>query len=252
MLKRLAFAVVLVSLPFTAFAQGAAPSTAVCDGSEINRAEHARDVGRILAYATAAADVAAIATIPRNPEGAKSAGAHFTFVAATLPVALAGYVIAMRAAPGESFWENVVARMKIGETRAADVQLCLHRPDVSSSSITEQRWTYVTARPSGLDRALRTLRLTFRDSVLANVERTEVNHYADASMITHGLDLRPGPRHGYCSPPVPVVADPFPTPIDTTAAAAAMARAQADADAAAKNAQLQAAYAACMASDSAQ
>jgi hypothetical protein len=88
--------------------------------------------------------------------------------------------------------------------------------------------------------------------VLANVERTEVNHVADARHGSASIDGRPDRHHGYCTPPVPVVADAFPTPIDTTAAAAAMARGQADADAAMKNAQLQAAYAVCMASDSAQ
>jgi hypothetical protein len=253
MLQHLASALVLVSLPTAAYAQTSAPSAAVCDGSAISHAERAYHVGRTLAVATAAADVVALLTIPRNPEGARTAGRHFGFVAATLPVALTGYVIAGRAAPGETFWENVMARMKVGETRAADVRLCLHRPDALSSNARAERWTYVTARPSGLGGgALRTLRLTFRDSVLADVERTEVNHYADARRHDDASpDVRPDRHRGYCAPPIPVVADPFPTPTDTTFAAAAMARAQADADAASKNAQLQAAYAMCMASDSA-
>lgn len=253
MLKRLALAVLLTSLPTIARAQSAAPSAAVCDGSEITRAERSYHVGRGLFFGTAVADVVALLTIPRNPDGVTKARSHFGFVAATSPIALAGLVVARRSTPGESFWESVISRMKVGETRAADVRLCLHRPDASSSSTTEERWTYVTARPTGIfSDTYRTVRLTFRDSVLANVERTEVNHVADGRHGSSGIGGWPDRHHGYCTPPVPVVADAFPTPIDTTAAAAAMARAQADADAAMKNAQLQAAYAVCMASDSAQ
>jgi len=253
MLKRLGLAVVFVSLPTVARAQGAAPSAAVCDGSEISRAERGYHVGRSLAIGTAAADVVAILTIPRTPDGARKAGSHFGFIAATSPIAIAGLVVAMRATPGEPFWERVISRMKVGETKAADVRLCLHRPDASSSSTTEERWTYVTARPSGVfGDTYRTVRLTFRDSVLANVERTEVKHSADGRYGSGGIGGWPDRHHGYCAPPIPVVADAFPTPIDTSAGAAAMARAQADADAASKNAQAQAAYAACMASDSAQ
>ena len=108
------------------------------------------------------------------------------------------------------------------------------------------------ASSSGARRgSLRTVRLVFRDSVLADVQRTEVTRYAAAG-ARHGVETRDADRHhGFCAPPIPAVADPFPTPIDTSAAAAAMARAQADADAAAKNAAAFAAYAACMASDSA-
>ena len=188
MLKRLGLAVVFVSLPTVARAQGAAPSAAVCDGSEISRAERGYHVGRSLAIGTAAADVVAILTIPRTPDGARKAGSHFGFIAATSPIAIASLVVAMRATPGEPFWERVISRMKVGETKAADVRLCLHRPDASSSSTTEERWTYVTARPSGVfGDTYRTVRLTFRDSVLANVERTEVKHSADGRHGSGGI-----------------------------------------------------------------
>ena len=245
MLTRLALAALLVPFPALTLAQ----SASVCDGSEIRRAERTRDLGATLMFGAAAADLAAILTIPHSPDGAKVASNHFVVIAATSPVLLGGFFIARQATPGESFWERVISRMKVGETRSADVRLCLHRPDISMSNTKEERWTYVTARPSGLDGTLRTVRLTFRDSVLADIERTEVNHVAEAKHDTGAPFFR---RRGYCAPPIPIVADPFPTPTDTTAAAAAMARAQADADAASKNAQNQAAYATCMASDTAQ
>jgi hypothetical protein len=253
MLMRRGVALVLVLLPTLARAQDAPASAAVCDGSEVSRAERARGVGSALFYGAVVADLAAVLTIPRTPEGAKVAGAHFSVIAATSPVLVTGFVLARRSSPGESFWERIIPRLKVGETRAADVRLCLHRPDASSSSTTGERWTYVTARPSALGAGgtLRTVRLTFHDGLLADVERTEVRQYADGRRSDGSIDTTLERHRGFCAPPIPVVADPVPAPIDTSAAAAAMARAQADADAATKNAQAQAAYAACMASDSA-
>jgi hypothetical protein len=248
MIARLVLTAVLVFVPTLTLAQAAEP---VCDGSQIRRAERTRGVGSALLYGTLAADLASVLTIPRNPDGARKAPSHFGFVAATSPVALAGFLIARRSSPGEKFWQGVVQRLTVGRTSTADVRLCLHRPDAASSSTTGQRWTYVTARPSTLGGSLRTLRLTFRDSILADVERTEVRHYADAGVSHDATDAWPAKRRGFCAPPIPAVPDAFPTATDTTAAAAAMARAQADAEAASKNAAAFAAYASCMASDSA-
>jgi hypothetical protein len=122
---------------------------------------------------------------------------------------------------------------------------------VWSSSISGERWTYVIARPSGLGGSLRSLHLTFRDSVLTDVQRTEVQRYAYAGKRRDSTDGPLDRHHGFCVPPTTVIPDPFPTPTDTTFAAAAMARAKADADAAMKNASASAEYAACLASDSA-
>lgn len=248
MLARLALAALLVPLPTLTLAQ----SSSVCDGSEIRRAERTRVLGATLMFGALAADLTAVLTIPRTPDGAKVASNHFVVIAATSPLLLGGFFIARQATPGESFWERVISRMKVGETRSADVRLCLHRPDVSISSTKEERWTYVTARPFSTSGNFRMVRLTFRDSVLADIERTEVNDVASSHRDGDTLGILPARRHGFCSPPIPAIADPFPTPSDTTAAAAAMARAQADAEAASKNAQNQAAYATCMASDTAQ
>ena len=252
MLKRLALAAIFATLPTLALAQGAT-SGAVCDGSEIRHAEQMRTVGHTLFGATALADLVAVLTIPHNPGGAKVAGSHFRVIGMTAPVALAGLVIAGRAAPGDGFWDRVISRMKVGETKSADVRLCLLRPVVKTSNGVEERWTYVMARPVGLVVApsLHSLSLTFRDSVLSEVLTTEVNRPAMAEARVEPTGLRLDRHHGFCAPPIPAVADAFPTPTDTSASAAAMARAQADADAAMKNSAAAAAYAACMASDSA-
>ena len=254
MLKHLALAAMLASspsVPTIARAQGTAPNAAVCDGSEMRHYDRARQIASALYLGAAAADLVAIVTIPRNPDGAGVASSHFAFVAATTPIALGGFVIARNAYPGDKFWQRVVASLKVGETRAADVQLCLHRPNVSSTSTTGQRWTYLITRPTAFSTTVGTLRLTFRDSVLADVERTEVRDYA-AGKRRGSTDQPLDRHHGFCMPPMTVVADAFPTPTDTGFAAAAMARAKADADAAMKNAEASAAYAACIASDSAQ
>jgi hypothetical protein len=249
--KRL-LAAVLACLPTLAFAQGAAPNGPLCDGSEIRHAVQRRHAGQALVEATAVADLVAMLTIPRNPGGAEKARSHFAVVAATAPVALAGLFIAGRASPGEAFWERILARLKVGETTSSDVRLCLQRPEVKTSSGTEERWTYVTTRPSGLlASSMRSVQLTFRDSVLSAVLTKEVAHSAIAAARIDSADHLLDRHHGFCAPPIPAVADAFPTPADTTAAAAAMARAQADAEAASKTAAAFAAYASCMASDSA-
>lgn len=253
MLKRLSVVAVLALLPTLAFAQGSLPDGALCDGSAMRHVAQQRTVGHALFGAGALAGLTSVLTIPRNPAGATKAGSHFRVLAVTAPVALTGLLIAGHASPGDGFWENVVAHLKVGETRSADVRSCLQRPQVKTSNGREERWTYVSFRPSVLDAPRsHSLRLTFRDSVLTEVLTKEVD---PSGMSGAHLDSR-GPRldrhRGFCAPPIPVVADAFPTPTDTTAAAAAIARAQADADAAMKNAAAAAAYAACMASDSAQ
>ena len=250
MLTRLALAAALASLPLPALAQGA-PSANVCDGSDVRRAERLRNVGGTLFLGTAAFDLAALLTVPRNPEGVTTARSRFRLVAATAPVALAGIVIADRAQPGTRFWERIIPRLKVGETRTADVSLCLHRPEIATTRGDEERWTYVVERPSGLRGRLRTVRLTFRDGVLTDVQREDVSRYALARAQHGSAGGLPERRRGICVPAPAAIADPFPTPTDTTAAAAAMARARADADAAIKNAENAAAFAACMASDSA-
>lgn len=249
--RRLSLVAALLSLPTIALAQSSAPDAALCDGSEIRHAAQLRTVGHSLFAATALADLAAVLTIPRNPDGAKQAGSHFRVIAITAPVALTGLFIAGRASPGDGFWENVVARLKVGETKSADVRSCLQRPQVKTSNGSEERWTYLTSRPSVLDAGrVHSLRLTFRDSVLTEVLTKEVERPAMSDALLGSTGRRRDGHRGFCAPPIPVVADAFPVPSDTSAAAAAMARAQADADAASKNAAAAAAYATCMASDS--
>jgi len=251
MLKRLVLAAVLAFLPTLGLAQATAPNASVCDGSEVRHTRQLRATGHALFSATALVDLAAVLTIPRNPGGAEKASSHFRVVAVTAPVALAGLFIAGRASPGEGFWQDVVARLKVGETKSADVRLCLQRPQVKTSNGSEERWTYVMTRPAVLDAPrYRSLRLTFRDSLLTEVLTKEVSASAKTR---HPDSIGQGPdrHHGFCAPPVTAIPDPFPTPTDTTFAAAAMARAQADAEAASKNAAAFAAYAACMASDTA-
>jgi hypothetical protein len=251
MSKCLSRVALLIFVPTFALAQGPLPNAAVCDGSAIRHAQDMRTVGHTLFGATALVDLVAVLTIPHNPDGATKAGSHFRVIGLTAPVALAGLFIAGRASPSESFWENVVSRLDVGKTTSAEVRSCLQRPQVKTSNGSEERWTYVMYRPSVFEAArVHSLRLTFRDSVLAEVLTKEVEHTAMAGARLDSSGVQFDRHRGYCMPPIPVVADPFPTPADTSAGAAAMARAQADADAAMKNAAAAASYAACMASDS--
>src|SRR5690348_16940671 len=168
MFTRLVLVAVLTALPAPALAQGAAPNAPLCDGSAVRRAGQLRTVGHSLFAATALADLVAVLTIPHNPDGAVQAGSHFRVIALTAPVALAGAVIAGRASPGESFWQGITSRLKVGETRSADVWSCLRRPVVKTSNGSEERWTYVMDHPSVFAGSrVHSLHLTFRDSVLA-------------------------------------------------------------------------------------
>jgi hypothetical protein len=77
-----------------------------------------------------------IASLPRPARGCKARGSQ-RFVAPSLHSLRLTFP---RAAPGDRFWDRVVARMKVGETKSADVRLCLQRPVVKTSNGVEERW----------------------------------------------------------------------------------------------------------------
>jgi hypothetical protein len=116
-----------------------------------------------------------------------------TFAAASLPVLLVGLHLHESSYPDELFWQRTLARMKVSETTREEVRACLHAPSATSSSGAEETWTYFTTRPGAWrsGRSVRTVSLTFKDGVLAEVRRSEVN-------------LRPGDAWPVTEP-VPVV-----------------------------------------------
>lgn len=154
----------------------------ICDGSEMRRLERRRRFGGVLGLSTIGGALLALAVSPRstNPEGVPRAieKGHRAMIllAATLPIAVVGYHIYASSYPGEAFWQRTLARMKIGETRSGDVRTCLHAPAATSTSGTEEKWTYFTTRPDAWQSrgSLGTVSFTFKEGVLTEVRRSEV------------------------------------------------------------------------------
>ena len=178
----------LSSLATALPAQSVAPSitrevSLICDGSEMRRLERRRQTGARLAVGTLLANAAvfALSMGSPNPESAPRAvenGRHaMTFAFLTLPVVVAGAYMHATAYPNNTFWTRALARTKIGETTSADVRACLAEPGATSSAGGEETWTYFTRRPDGwLSRgSAGTVSLRFRNGVLAEVRRSEVN-----------------------------------------------------------------------------
>jgi hypothetical protein len=159
----------------------AARRAPVCDGSTIRSAKHRAYVG--LAMMGASLPVSLIGMYktvhsPSHPEGPVATG-----VAIGAALAIGGYLVASTSVPRESFWEGAVARMKTGETRSADVRACLDRPSARVRSDSLDEWTYITSQ----GRWIKSVKLTFRDSILVGVKRAEVA----AALVDHRSDATP-------------------------------------------------------------
>jgi hypothetical protein len=145
-----------------------ARQAAVCDGSAIRGARHQAYFG--LAMMGASLPVSLVGMYktvhsPTHPEGPVATG-----VAMGAALAIGGYFVAATSRPGESFWDGVIARMKTGQTRSADVRTCLDRPSARVQSDSLDEWTYITSQ----GRWIKSVKLTFRDSVLVGIKRAEV------------------------------------------------------------------------------
>jgi len=155
-----------------------ASHTAICDGSEIRSARHRAVAGvAIMATSLPVALVGMYRTAHSSdhPQGPVAIG-----VSAGAALAIAGFVVAASGRPDESFWQDAIDRMTPGETSSDDVRSCLERPIAMATTDSSEEWTYLTSRGglSGRGR-LKTVRLTFRDSVLVGIRRAEI----DASVV---------------------------------------------------------------------
>ena len=150
----------------------------ICDGSAIRSAKHRAYLG--LAMMGASIPVSLIGMYKtvhstNHPEGPVATG-----LAAGTALVTTGFIVAGTANPRESFWEGMIARMKTGETRSADVRTCLDRPAARTSTDSLEEWTYITSHGS----RIKSVSLTFRDSVLVGIKRAEVT----AALAEHSTD----------------------------------------------------------------
>src|SRR5262249_34845118 len=88
---------------------------------------------------------------------------------------IVGYLLRTNAKPSDDFWRATLAQMKLRETKSAEVRDCLLTPSATSSSGAEEIWTYYT-QSVGLWRiggSTRSVIITFKNGVLANIRRSE-------------------------------------------------------------------------------
>jgi hypothetical protein len=76
--------------------------------------------------------------------------------------------------------------MRTGETRIEDVRECLREPSAVSSAGSEEKLTYFTSRPLTLSSGgtFRAVSLTFQDSVLVEVRRSQIKLPAQPDVST--------------------------------------------------------------------
>ena len=160
--------------PRSNMASRLSPSSApICDGSVVRSARQRGFLG--LAVMGAALPVSLIGMYktvhsPSHPQGPVATG-----IAAGAGLAIAGFALVASAHPRESFWESAIASMKTGVTRSDDVRACFDRPVAQTSTDSLDEWTYITSRFT----RVKAVKLTFRDSVLVGIKRTEI----DASLV---------------------------------------------------------------------
>ena len=165
----------------------------ICDGSEIRGAKHRATFGVVLMGASLPVSLTGMYMTKNSrghPEGPVATG-----IAVGAGLAVLGYAVVASAVPRESFWQRAIGRMRPGETTTEDVRECLSTPVAQTASDTLEEWTYLTSRFS---RRVKSVSLTFRDSVLVGVRRAEV----DAALLDHTDD------HATSPVVIPVVVPP--------------------------------------------
>ena len=166
----------------------------ICDGSELRGARHRAAFG--VGLMAASLPVALIgmyrtAHASDHPEGPVAIG-----VGAGASLAILGFVVAASSQPNASFWESAIGRMRPGDTSTEDVRSCLAQPVAQATTDSTEEWTYLTSRNLTGRGRVKLVRLTFRDSVLVGIRRTEM----DAALF-HG-------EHGALVPAAALIPDP--------------------------------------------
>jgi outer membrane protein assembly factor BamE (lipoprotein component of BamABCDE complex) len=149
-------------------------SAPLCDGSEMAAVRSRRTLGKGLIIGGLGAIVVGPALVTSlsgysSAVGLMSVGA----IAATV-----GAYLHFNTNPSDTFWQNTMSQIKVGETRTEDVRQCLGSPTASTSSGAEETWTYATAKTGflGVGGSARTVAITFKDSVVSKLNKTAVSY----------------------------------------------------------------------------
>jgi hypothetical protein len=169
----------------------------ICDGSRLRNARRQAILGGIVMAASL--PVALYGGYQTNHDPNHPMGPVARAMGISVGMVITGFVIAGTSWPHESFYEDMVGRMRTGRTTSSDVHACLLRPDARISSDSLDEWTYVTSRGT----YLKSVKLTFRDSVLVGIKRAE----ALASLV------EPSQAPAVTEIAVPVVPPVIPPPV---------------------------------------
>lgn len=140
----------------------------ICDGSEMQSVENRRSMGKVLFVGGLGAMLVAPATVGSSYSTATSL-LSIGAIASSLGAYMHYY-----SHPSEEFWQSTVSKLKVGETKSAQVEECLRKPSATSIAGSEATWTYYVASPGllGLGGSSQSLDLTFQNGILASVRRT--------------------------------------------------------------------------------
>lgn len=139
------------------------PASLACDPSRIHDAEAASrrgnlflTVGAILAIGGGFID--ATSMTPRLIGGG---------------LAIYGGYLKVNKADKSAAWDQSIQELKVGTSTAADIRACLGNPTTTNTSGGDETWFYAGMSPGFLSSgSYRSLRLTIRSGVLANIDRS--------------------------------------------------------------------------------
>ena len=169
-------------------AAGVSAPAAICDGSEMRRARYRGEVGNGVLFASLALGVFAVSANHGTP------GRAIASLGAGLGVAAVGVYLHWTARPSDSFWKEIIAQARPGETSSRDVERCLREPDAKSASLADETWTYFLRRPvfeGPASSEYRSVSFTFKDSLLVNVRRTDARVPNDGRVVVQPPPIEP-------------------------------------------------------------
>lgn len=141
-----------------------------CDGSDVRAAESKRHTGTLLLIGGIGAGALGIPVI-LNAGGTTGTSDLLGLIGAG--AAVTGLYLHNYSASLEA-WDRALATFKVGETRPADVSLCLGKPSSITSDGTTETWSYMALKPGMFSGGrARVVAVTFKGGRLSNVTKTQ-------------------------------------------------------------------------------
>lgn len=148
---------------------GHARAAAICDGSEMASVHKRRSLGKVLAIGGLAVDVL-------GPALAQGGGASaLPIITAGTAASLVGFYLRYNSNPSDGFWQNSIAQIKTGETRAEEVRQCFGPPAGTTISDADQMWTYNATNVGwfGMGGSSRSVSMTLKNGLVTKVQKSE-------------------------------------------------------------------------------